>query len=351
MKKIILLLMIFVSTLAAKVWASHINTISVSFVNGTDKVFTAGVTTNTTNSGQIWLATTPAPHSTGTIRLELIENGQVVSGGVSPSSFTDIGSSPLGLVSNVFPQLELPIVFLHAGTSLQLRAIIDDTGISATSETFDVNPGPPARLVIVAPGMTYAPGPGTSTGRTGTATSHEPFEAFSVTVHLTDNWFNQLTDNHTVSFTSGNLIQLPSPGALTSGVGNFTVVVTGAKTTRTITVTDDDDATVITGTVDVTTSGPAAEEVFPFPSPFNPKIGQSMTFRFRLTSASNVKLKVFNLFGQGVWERSVAAGAGTTDIGWDGKNEKGITVASGVYYIMLEIDGSIKSKKRFGIIK
>ena len=36
---------------------------------------------------------------------------------------------------------------------------------------------------------------------------------------------------------------------------------------------------------------------------------------------------------------------------WNGRNDKGNIVAAGVYYILLEKDGSIESKKRFGVVK
>ena len=128
------------------------------------------------------------------------------------------------------------------------------------------------------------------------------------------------------------------------------MTVIGAQTTRTLTANDTTDPTVTPGTLDVTTAGPPAKEVFPFPSPFNPT-QRNITFRFRLSDPKSAEVIVLNLFGETVWSREVSAGIGFTDVTWNGRNDRGAVVAAGVYYVLLKVDGSLESKKRFGVIK
>jgi hypothetical protein len=108
------------------------------------------------------------------------------------------------------------------------------------------------------------------------------------------------------------------------------------------------------GRLVVGAQGPPENEVFAYPSPINPKAGERITFECFLLETKPIKFIVTDVFGQKVWEHSMeAAGYEHTklDPGWDGKNGKGEVVASGIYYVLLEVDGAIKSKKRFGIVK
>ena len=70
-----------------------------------------------------------------------------------------------------------------------------------------------------------------------------------------------------------------------------------------------------------------------FPNPFNP----STTIRFETPEISRVKLTVFNLLGQQVvtlTDRQLAAGEHT--IKWNGQNEAGETVSSGIYFYRMD---------------
>jgi len=343
--------------LAASAEALPINTCSITMSSTT---FTAGATNNVPGSGQFFITCITSagafpqtiPDAGQTVRLDLLKNGSVVTDGMSPASFTTDGSNVTYGLSSLG---SLSAIFYHAGTGLVLRATPVGSGTGDDGDPFTVNPGTATKIVVLAPGQTHDPGRNpsvvTNTGKTGAGTPQEPNQTFPITVILTDNQFNKVSANHTVAFASGDLITLPSPGALSSGQADFNVTITGAKITRTITVTDQTDASVAAGTTDVTTAGPPAEEVFPFPSPFNPHTSNGMTLRFRLSEPKTVTLKVADQFGQQVWRHEAAAGIGFTDVTWNGRNDSGITVASGIYYVFLEVDGSLKSKKRIGVIK
>lgn len=66
-----------------------------------------------------------------------------------------------------------------------------------------------------------------------------------------------------------------------------------------------------------------------YPNPFNPETN----IEFNLPSAQNVNLMVFNLLGQHV--STLVSGtleAGTHTVTWNGKNDDGINVPSGIYF-------------------
>jgi len=79
-----------------------------------------------------------------------------------------------------------------------------------------------------------------------------------------------------------------------------------------------------------------------YPNPFNP----STVISFSLPVNSNVKLEVFNLKGQ--LTASLMNGnmtAGTHTVTWDGRDNSGDDVASGVYFYRLLTDDETLSKK------
>lgn len=78
------------------------------------------------------------------------------------------------------------------------------------------------------------------------------------------------------------------------------------------------------------------------PNPFNP----NTTIEFALPRTSEVKLDVFNLLGQKV--RTLVddqLGAGFKRVEWDGKDDNGADVASGVYLYRIKAGSFVESKK------
>ncbi len=79
-----------------------------------------------------------------------------------------------------------------------------------------------------------------------------------------------------------------------------------------------------------------------YPNPFNPQT----VIHYDLPVGSQVQLSVFNLMGQKVATlvdgyRSV----GSYSVVWDGKDDKGKNVASGVYLYRMETDGFVRTRK------
>lgn len=74
-----------------------------------------------------------------------------------------------------------------------------------------------------------------------------------------------------------------------------------------------------------------------FPNPFNP----STVIRFRLPTASKVTLTIYDILGRQI--RSLTSGTpyaqGIHTLAWDGSDDSGRTVASGVYVYRIDATG------------
>ena len=84
-----------------------------------------------------------------------------------------------------------------------------------------------------------------------------------------------------------------------------------------------------------------------YPNPFNP----STTISFELPAASRVNLQIFNVLGQEV--SSLFGGdvaAGKYDVVWNGKDNSGRSIASGIYFYKLHAAASV-GEKEFSSIK
>jgi hypothetical protein len=70
-----------------------------------------------------------------------------------------------------------------------------------------------------------------------------------------------------------------------------------------------------------------------YPNPFNP----TTTIRYALPEAARVSLSIYNMLGQRVAELTNAEeGAGFHNVIWNGHNQNGVQVATGVYFYRIE---------------
>ncbi|MFQ5752356.1 MAG: FlgD immunoglobulin-like domain containing protein, partial [bacterium] len=79
-----------------------------------------------------------------------------------------------------------------------------------------------------------------------------------------------------------------------------------------------------------------------YPNPFNP----TTTIRFQLPKRSKVSIKIYDLLGQEVRtlvDKDFEAGLHT--VTWEGSNNKGSNVASGIYFFRMEAEDFTKVKK------
>jgi len=79
-----------------------------------------------------------------------------------------------------------------------------------------------------------------------------------------------------------------------------------------------------------------------YPNPFNPET----TIEYQLSQASQVKLAVYNLLGQEVKTLiNKNHEAGRFNLTWDGKDNLGQAVPSGVYFYRIQAEGFTQTKK------
>lgn len=79
-----------------------------------------------------------------------------------------------------------------------------------------------------------------------------------------------------------------------------------------------------------------------YPNPFNP----STIIEYQLPKLGNVEIRIFNIAGQLVKSFGNSSQAeGTHSVVWDGKNDVGATVASGLYIYQVAFENSLLSKK------
>ena len=117
-----------------------------------------------------------------------------------------------------------PVTLFRSGHQTITASDIDNGDITPhTSRPVTILPGTYARILLLAPGESIAPG--TPEGRTGTATDQSINFAFTLTVYATDGYFNPVggvTD--VVRITSGDpMAQLPPNSAMTDGRADLNV--------------------------------------------------------------------------------------------------------------------------------
>ena len=79
-----------------------------------------------------------------------------------------------------------------------------------------------------------------------------------------------------------------------------------------------------------------------FPNPFNP----TTTIRYQLPEQRDVNITVFNLLGQAVRTLvNQTLDAGTYGVVWDGRNDQGQLVGSGVFFYRMKAGGYVEQRK------
>lgn len=109
-----------------------------------------------------------------------------------------------------------------------------------------------------------------------------------------------------------------------------------------------DDFTIETFLLDATSApggpfGPSVRLYQNQPNPFSPEDGMT-SIRFSLDKSTDAQLRVYDLSGRLV--RTLAEGsfpAGEHQVNWNGKNDRGENVSSGVYFYRLQAGSFVKS--------
>jgi hypothetical protein len=110
-------------------------------------------------------------------------------------------------------------------------------------------------------------------------------------------------------------------------------------------LTNVEAATFMGGTLDANVTAKVLPTQFAlkqnFPNPFNPSTSLAIDF----PNASNYKLTIYNIAGQTVKTFSGNTEAGTLTLTWDGRDARGTSVATGVYFYSVEAGGWHDVKK------
>jgi bacillolysin/thermolysin len=99
----------------------------------------------------------------------------------------------------------------------------------------------------------------------------------------------------------------------------------------------------ITSVAEIDTRVPEKFELTPnYPNPFNP----TTTIRYSLPEAANVKITIFDVNGNHITDLADNhQNPGTYTVTWNGKNDSGISVSSGVYYCRVMAGNYAKTNK------
>jgi hypothetical protein len=110
-------------------------------------------------------------------------------------------------------------------------------------------------------------------------------------------------------------------------------------------------ATFMGGALEATVSSKVVPTAFAlhqnYPNPFNPSTAMALD----LPKASDYKLTVYNIAGQVVKTFAGHGEAGTVTIHWDGTNSQGVSVASGVYFYMVDVEGAFRATHKMVLMK
>lgn len=136
--------------------------------------------------------------------------------------------------------------------------------------------------------------------------------------------------------------QFPVPPAVPEGTYTFCVTATLGETI----VTDCEEVEVLAGSLggDGSSANDLTElSAIAFPNPFNPTTQIALS----LPESAEVSVSVFNVLGQEV--RTLISGevmaAGDHVVSWDGRNDAGVSVSTGVYLYRVVAGEQILSKK------
>jgi hypothetical protein len=158
----------------------------------------------------------------------------------------------------------------ESGVILTASRAGGDNLTAGNSGSVTVIPGPFAKLQLLMPGETAAPG--SSTGKTGAPAAQAVKVAFSVTVNSVDVNWNRITTNDTVQISSSDgSATLPPNAALVAGTAAFNVTF-GSVGNQTVTASDVTSAGISAGVGSVTTVNPGNQTIT-FPSPGNQTYG------------------------------------------------------------------------------
>jgi hypothetical protein len=108
------------------------------------------------------------------------------------------------------------------------------------------------------------------------------------------------------------------------------------------------DEVPIRGTLDMVKQGPSAVASTAAPNPFNPETKIS----YSVQGTGTVSIRIFSVDGRLVRSLSEEPGtAGTNQVHWNGKDDGGRPVPSGLYFVKVEQGSSISSVSKLSVLR
>jgi flagellar hook assembly protein FlgD len=114
----------------------------------------------------------------------------------------------------------------------------------------------------------------------------------------------------------------------------------------TVTVTVSASTTCTTTISPTLVPTPVPKVSYFYPNPFHPD--RAEIFRIKLNSnTSNASVTIYDMVGRKV-RSFTGAELSASGTGWDGKNQNGVTVVSGIYFVVVSGDSNVY---RVGVIR
>jgi hypothetical protein len=192
-------------------------------------------------------------------------------------------------------QVLIPVRLHKSGSQTISAADSDNVAVQPnTSSPVTILGGSFARVLILAPGET--PAPGTVTGRGGTATDQSINYAFTVTALATDQWWNPVSGpTDVVHITSGDpLAQLPPDQAMVNGQADLVMrLSTGGFQLITVSDVTQPSKTGSTTQVRAISSGFHLEAAI---TPSTARAGEPFTLTVKVTNDAGSVIQEINSF-------------------------------------------------------
>jgi hypothetical protein len=214
-----------------------------------------------------------------------------------------------------------------------------------TSTTITVTHGPYNRLLVLLPGETHIGGDTSSAtpGKLDVPDDQYESQDFSITVYATDTCWNRTDVNGgQVQILSDFQFSNPAPQSFESGAVTFTIHF--AETGRVMLWAEDnatgyDSYNNYLNILAVIDTSVVTDSFLVYPNPMG--IGtNTMVFAYYLQGSANITFEIYDPFGNLVLKRDWDAGtnyaqAGMNRFTWNGRNDKNVRVASGIYYAII----------------
>ncbi|MCD4797244.1 MAG: T9SS type A sorting domain-containing protein, partial [Candidatus Cloacimonetes bacterium] len=132
--------------------------------------------------------------------------------------------------------------------------------------------------------------------------------------------------------------------------GDYTVTLTSSNAYNTDTIIKEDYIHVTEVSADENIIPIASQLIGNYPNPFNPFT--TISFELNTENTENTEIVIYNLKGQKVKQLvNEQLPAGQHSVAWNGTDDSGKSVSSGIYFYKMRSDGRYTSTKKMILMK